>query len=639
MGVKNFITTFVTGVPAGFDVMRKTCISAAIDTNQFIHHALTRLIIDVSGETPSDKVDRYKILPKHNIKTPEELLGLYQVKCKQVLDDVINELRLIENLRELYIAMDGTPCSGKIHNQIDRRRNPKYILGKDGTVLLSSAHILPGTPLMNAFTDVLKSVIKGFSESNKNILTVLSLTDIPGEGEHKAIDYLHASFVAPLNTSEQQDVRALSDSYLIWSNDSDVIVSLLHRGIPNVFVMTESYNSGDARYRCINVDSVRENLCSNYHEVLNAPLLLAFAGNDFLPEMLDTIDLERAYKNHKAICAPSESKDIIHLTKEDKPTSAKDLLIDLRETGEVLPGDVANIVGVTEVKTSQTVKKPMYGYSRVIDSDSLRMFCRAMSDHEIKYYYMKKVRKTQTEQVLLLLPNRVEYTTDRVKFKRDYYTKVHIELSYVGASPIDPRNPIEPSDSELYDLEMTIATAYLRTYYWYYYYQSGMYMNDQGDSSSYPYTFPPLYSSLFIVLDRADPIYLASFDPIVNPALRPVPRDPDYFRNLKTFTNLHHFLVLQTDDYRLLYSSTQFNEADMIRERNVVHKSSLVKDRVGKPLVVSKRMLVESYVTKYRSSIDTPAEPIKYNDKPRDDHKRHMKASNRRFMLKKMVPM
>lgn len=629
MGVKKFITAFVSTIPASLDAMRNTCAGAAIDMNQFVHQALNKLIEEVSAGTESvDGAEVYRLSQEamQKITDHTDLLTLYAEKCKGVLDMVLAELKEIKGLRDLYITMDGTPCYGKIQNQIERRRHPRHIVSvtKDSrgtetkTLLLSSSHILPGTPLMNVFTKVLRERIDAFLVANPTVAIVLSLTDIPGEGEHKALDYLNASPYTSFNRDEEQ---RLSRSFLIWSNDSDVIISLIHRSVINVYVMSENSRGGEISLNCVELRAVRERLCSEHREVLNAPLLIAFAGNDYLPEMMDSADLREAYARLRHACVATDSRPAICLTKEVKPPNAVDIMLQTRENNEVMPGDVAQSEVVTESSSKARATgpgRPMYGYPRLIDFVALRTLLRSMAEQEIKLYYSDSGLRSgpySATRLLLFKDDVNTFLTNPVAFKRKYYKAVHNELLRVDASPINPKDPLEPTDSELYDLEMILAVNYLRTYCWYYYYQSGMHTGGSMDNAYYHYSFAPLYSSLYIVLDRADPNKLIHFDPAVNPEIYPVPRDDGYFERLQVFTDLHHFLVLQSDDYELLLKVTgtqksPFENNDLVATRSMVLRSAIVVDRYNKPIELSKRVSIALLLEKYRNYVRLANTPL-----------------------------
>ena len=640
MGIKKFIVTFISNLPASSEAMRKTCAGVAIDANQFLYQALECLIDRTCDGREKNKKEggiEYNFVRKE-FESTEKLLSVYKTCCEETIDGIISELNQIEHLRELYITMDGTPCYGKIQDQVKRRRTPRRIVIKtaDTTItLLSSATILPGTPIMDVFTSALRSKFEEYSRAYPIVSLTISLTDIPGEGEHKALDYLSASpytsFTRPENPTES------NRTFLIWSSDSDVIVSLIHRPVVNVYVMSVNVKrkSTESEIKCISLEHVRKNLCNDNREILNAPLLLAFAGNDYLPEMLNSGDIGQMYDNLRSICKGSAVRaEDLSLTMEDKPDHPKkDILLDERRNDEVIPEETVD-EGINPViipSTRQnTPKKPMYRYTRVIDFKALRILFRTMAEEELAVYFNNR---RDAKRNLLFQRELNTVLTDRVAFKRDYYRMVHEELSKVGASPITPKGTI-PTDTELYELEMKLSTDYMATYCWYYYYQTGM---ESGHDRYYSYTFPPLYSSLFILLDRAERSYLIEFDPAVNPSLKPRERELDYWQSLHSFNALHQFMVLQPEDYALIVPPAQDkltrNEPELAFIRSNVYKTTNVIDRYNAPLEVSKPIPVRELVSKYRNLVSIPDAQLVKLGRQQETEQRKKNVSNR-FSLK-----
>jgi hypothetical protein len=655
MGVKQFNSTFVSrNIPASLDAMRDTCAAVAIDTNQFIHQALGKLIKEICVEKePDDKTETYILKPNFRSSSTDSLHAIYTDIAKDVLDTVINELYSIKNLREVFVTMDGTPCYGKIQNQIVRRRNPKRIIKsvldihgkKTEKLVLSSAHIIPGTPLMNAFTTALRAKIDEFSTERKDVSITLSLTDIPGEGEHKALDYLTASpytsFNRVENTDGDQGKRFVTRSFLIWSNDSDVIISLLHRAVANVYVMTDVNTPTGTSLKCISLSTVRESICQERHDVLNAPLLLAFAGNDYLPEMFNTLDIKAAYNRMRELCNSTDLSEPLCLTKDAETPKFS---LQVRESDEVMPVDAIGTGERVQQKAApRTFTRIEYGSYRVIDTTALCKFLRMMAEEEIQSYYPTLDQPRRGLTRTLRIPPDPDYTRNPVAFKRKYYRVVHKDLARIQASPINPRIEGEPTDSELYDLEMELATAYLRTYYWYYYYQSGMTSGPNMDNTFYPYVHPPLYSSLFIVLDRAKREQMINFDYTYNSSLQPVPRDLDYFKNLPVFTSLHQYIVLQPKDYELLLeqmgvTTSPFKGLNIDRGSEPIN-SLFARSRSTEMIELNKSVNISYLVDTYKEYVAIPrTDTIKLG--PIDTDRRiPRKNISDRYKVKEVVSM
>tara|TARA_B110001450_G_scaffold1093_1_gene1282 strand:- start:2948 stop:4600 length:1653 start_codon:yes stop_codon:yes gene_type:complete len=110
-----------------------------------------------------------------------------------IIENVINKLQIIiKNINpknKTFIAFDGVPPIAKLSQQKNRRYKSHYqakLFNKQ--ILWDTCAITPGTNFMNN----LNNAIKKHFANNKNI--ILSLTDIPGEGEHKIFEFIRDNF-------------------------------------------------------------------------------------------------------------------------------------------------------------------------------------------------------------------------------------------------------------------------------------------------------------------------------------------------------------------------------------------------------------------------------------------------------------
>jgi XRN 5'-3' exonuclease N-terminus len=385
----------------------------------------------------------------------------------------------------------------------------------------------------------------------------MSTADIAGEGEHKALDMLRHSRY----TNADSD----TSSVLLWSNDSDVFISLLHQSYDNVFIMTNHIQGRKGQMtkmtKCVSVNDVRKVWCSNTVERLNSSLLLAFQGNDYLPEMGDTLDIVASYRRHKELA----TSELTKTTKEPvAPSNANEASSE-----------------ASSVKAAWNIGSGL----RVIDFAALKAFMRKMTDIEITLYHTKDAYNRSIERQETL----EQYSANEVQYKREYLKRVNAKLNEVyGAKRIPTYDmtsfldidATNPSDTELYVLEMNMALAYMKTYVWYYYYQSGYSVGSPLDHSFYPYAFPPLYSSLYILLDRCPMEMRVQFDWQTNEAIIAVPRGLDYWSKLPSYMEIQHFVTLQPNEYRLLYPEVQAIEK-LYEE--------VVKDKVKPILKVNER--------------------------------------------------
>ena len=135
-----------------------------------------------------------------------------------IIENVIDKLQIIiKNINpknKTFIAFDGVPPIAKLTQQKNRRYKSHYqakLFAK--TILWDTCAITPGTNFMNN----LNNAIKKHFINNENI--ILSLTDIPGEGEHKIFEYIRENF--DLNDSN-------NINNIVYGMDADLIMLSLN---------------------------------------------------------------------------------------------------------------------------------------------------------------------------------------------------------------------------------------------------------------------------------------------------------------------------------------------------------------------------------------------------------------------------
>tara|TARA_B100001093_G_C26827817_1_gene1014807 strand:+ start:870 stop:2435 length:1566 start_codon:yes stop_codon:yes gene_type:complete len=134
-----------------------------------------------------------------------------------IIEKVIEKIDLIIKTlnpkKHVFIAFDGIPPIAKLDQQKNRRYKSWYqntILNK--TVLWDTSSITPGTKFM----DKLNTIIQYHFTSKKSKYKItLSLSDIPGEGEHKIFHYIR---------NNNHD----NDKTIIYGMDADLIMLSLN---------------------------------------------------------------------------------------------------------------------------------------------------------------------------------------------------------------------------------------------------------------------------------------------------------------------------------------------------------------------------------------------------------------------------
>lgn len=452
------------------------------------------------------------------IKKNFNVMQLFILGCNMVIDSLLLELDEIKNLKEFHIVMDGTPCYPKLHNQLERRKQTVSYYQNE-VFVLSDSMTLPETPVTKIFNDILDQKLKAYA-LKRNIIVEICSSNVAGEGEHKMLDMVRRSKFSTFSTSNSDQ------KILMISNDSDTIISLLSQSYVNIFIKTEVVKSPTHKItKYVSLKEIKDNMISSPIQALNCTLVLAFAGNDYLPEMLDTLEIGNFYNRAKNLAS-------FHLT--------KDLFI---------KDDFDEYV------------------VKIINDDAMREFLRIMSRNEIENYLSYTERDGAPDPLInRRMPqfnlSKTEVISNRDGFKESYYKYVHEQYS---KHVLLVKNYREPDAEELWDFEDEMAVAYLKTYYWYYYYQSGYHVPEPLDNSAYVYGFPPLYNSLLKVF--VEKTHLIQFSCVANPLLNPKRRDEKYFENLPSFPQLQHFIVLQPREIIGIYGKALPFLDDEYREK------------------------------------------------------------------------
>lgn len=288
-----------------------------LDANGLLHSACQQVYH--YGQGGNSILDRYKNLSK-------------KAKMRKAFDFFFeNILEIVCELpprKILYIAIDGPAPLAKQAQQRQRRfisaRTRLTKLENDDTKSnkFDSNSITPGTIFMHELTKYIKYMIR--NEMNtyltlRNVKVYFSPPTVPGEGEHKIIDFIRN---LPLKVQK-------TESHCLFGPDGDLIMLTLSAHIPKMFLFREDqYHPGFLHL--IDMGIVRKKLANvlgqtkavgnkerSLDDVSNDFIIEGFfVGNDFLPKiqmfhlledglqfMLDTYSRTSQYgeKNHLSI--------------------------------------------------------------------------------------------------------------------------------------------------------------------------------------------------------------------------------------------------------------------------------------------------------------------------------------------------
>lgn len=234
----------------------------ALDLNAIIHDAASKLK-EITAISEDPQINR------------DYLLQEREKTFRNIFDQILNLVGVIQPAMILYIAVDGVAPFAKI-NQQRHRRYKSAGEQSEGTLFDSNA-ISPGTEFMEALDLFLTENIKLYSQSLPAHV-IYSSHLIPGEGEHKIADYIRA----------HNELK--SHGIVIEGNDSDLfmIYSLLvEKGWNRIFLHRSYESSRGNEIEYINLGAFVEDLKRKYvgapSPVADFVVILFLNGNDFLP--------------------------------------------------------------------------------------------------------------------------------------------------------------------------------------------------------------------------------------------------------------------------------------------------------------------------------------------------------------------
>lgn len=249
-----------------------------LDGNAMIHPAAARVYN--YGENAKIGIDPYAGLTQDQKRTET-----FKVFWREVVD-------LVERYRPsvLDIALDGPAPIAKQNQQRDRRFTRMEGAEVDDPKKFNSNQISPGTVFMLEWIKFINYRIRKYLETAwKGMKIVFSSGSVPGEGEHKLIDYIRSLPKAEKNKT-----------HTIVGNDGDLIFLTMAAQIPRMFLLRDSgkgvgcklllaisrMSKGPLTYH-FGVDR------KDYQQAINDFTFTGlFVGNDFLPMIPMFVTLE-----------------------------------------------------------------------------------------------------------------------------------------------------------------------------------------------------------------------------------------------------------------------------------------------------------------------------------------------------------
>lgn len=275
MGIPSY---FVSLLKANAKLMTKATASFNVDGLYFDANSI---IYDIIKELENDQ----KITPRSNDI-------IYENVCKKL----ISYIEKIRPSKEVFISFDGVSPSAKLEQQRQRRYKSqlmmdiKNLLHKNEAFVFNTNQITPGTQFMTGLCDYVNKYFKNhqIATANKGNLTiVLSLSNVPGEGEHKLFNYIRNNHKTLLDKYSMKTYN-----HVVYGLDSDLIMlSLINCDVvDNIYLLRETphfiskINSNYSPHMLYYID-FHDNKTTITQDVFpDDYILLGFIlGNDFIP--------------------------------------------------------------------------------------------------------------------------------------------------------------------------------------------------------------------------------------------------------------------------------------------------------------------------------------------------------------------
>jgi len=266
------------GIPYYFSYLIKNH-NLIISKLQFLNNNIANLFLDCNSLV-YDSLDFTKFQAKDQFES-------YIIE--NVIIKIETIIKAINPSDTVYIAFDGVPPFAKINQQKNRRYKSAYQSNLFKTeALWDSCAITPGTRFMADLNNALSLHFKNgnyVNTAHKPLNVILSLSDEPGEGEHKLFEYIRqSSAIANSNSviyGMDADLIMLSLNHLKYTQHI-----YLYRETP-VFISSLDNSLSENEKYIININLLGSII---YREITN-DIIMSSDTPDWLREAQFTMDI------------------------------------------------------------------------------------------------------------------------------------------------------------------------------------------------------------------------------------------------------------------------------------------------------------------------------------------------------------
>lgn len=253
----------------------------ARDVRQAIFQGLPLLVSSISFDMNGVFHDARKQVFGEGISDPRILQAIANTSPEQLELEIQNAaagiiLRMVQaaNPRDcLIMAVDGVAPGAKLQQQKGRRERAARERAPIETFDRNA--ITPGTEFMMRLDNFIVRFIGKYRDQLPPKV-IYSSHLVPGEGEHKIMDYYRNGEVSDGQTAKE------GGAHILYGLDADLIMLSLLAPINNIYLSRETVKE------TVKIDSVREYLTqlSNRPTAIDDFVVMMYLlGNDFLPHM------------------------------------------------------------------------------------------------------------------------------------------------------------------------------------------------------------------------------------------------------------------------------------------------------------------------------------------------------------------
>jgi 5'-3' exonuclease len=467
------------GIPYYFSYLIKNH-NLIISKLQFLNNNIANLFLDCNSLI-YDSLDFTKFQAKDQFES--YIIENVIIKIEEII-------KAINPSDTVYIAFDGVPPFAKISQQKNRRYKSAYQSNLFKTeALWDSCAITPGTRFMEDLNNALCLHFKNAkyvntansSSAHKPLNVILSLSDEPGEGEHKLFEYI------------RQTTTIANSNSVIYGMDADLIMlSLNHlKYTQHIYLYRETP---------VFISSLDKSLSENEKYIININLLGSIIYREITNDIImnsDTPDWLREAQFTVDISFNKTHNSGFYNKIEDY------IFICFMLGNDFLPHFPALNIRLNGFTVLLECYKKLFGANdflltnNTINWHNFKKYIKALAEHEetfIKEVYSireKQGRKfypeTNEQEIAFKFSTTPSWERNIETFinpyEEDWTHRYYYSLLSINSNKPDYNKHIE-----------TLCTNYLQTLQWVYNYYSSSCKNW---TLYFKYNYPPLLSDLY----------------------------------------------------------------------------------------------------------------------------------------------